>query len=653
MENNGVSHNTKLWMTIDSPHNGANIPLGTQYALEYLSAFSNAAAVGYQHITRPAAQQMLVYHKIGFDKNPLRQALISDPNFNFPSNIPRTVAISNGSQNSTNQGFNPGDVIMDANKKYKIFNLLSAKVLTAKVRAMPYAGQTISIFEASISIFNFNVSATGNLPIDGAPGGFHPSTYVLATGFDNVTTIKPNHCFIPTTSAIALIGNQDLFVNIASTPVLSPFSKFYVPDNNQRHIAITDQNIAWVLQELGLTPSGIFPVSPTTTVNSKSTFKFLKYSYTVTPTVLRAGEAGINFDGNTGYVNVPTLKTAANVIIPFPDKGAITFWMAPSAIEDYRNPFSTAIDGNGVRFEESTDNGNLGFATVFSDDNAHYQVHNYAGVNVLKTNTWYHVILTWNKSANKVVGYLNGIQIFSESQIYWPSYFPNISIGTCFSFIPKRHFKGLMDDVGIYSQFISTDADILAAMQGPLPTNVTIAYWDFSEGTGTTTADKSGTHPGTLQSGAAWVPTTPTVTYTWSPSFGLNTTSGELVVANPSSSTTYTVIESSTNCSFLSHIEVDVVKSPLRLAVQDEPLISSDVNNISAYPNPASGNITINVSGGSYKVTILDMQGRVLNQYASEEETMNINVSNLTTGLYLFQVIQNGITNMKKLEIQQ
>jgi hypothetical protein len=63
--------------------------------------------------------------------------------------------------------------------------------------------------------------------------------------------------------------------------------------------------------------------------------------------------------------------------------------------------------------------------------------------------------------------------------------------------------------------------------------------------------------------------------------------------------------------------------------------------------------VTVNVPGGSYKIEILDIQGRVLSEFSSAEETMNINVSGLHSGLYLFQVTQNGITSRKKLEILQ
>src|SRR5207302_3500166 len=135
--------------------------------------------------------------------NTLRQTFINDVNFNLPANIERTVAISNGSQNSTNQGFNPGDLILDAKSIYIIINAY------AKIWAVPSAGAGSStVFDGKFDfpLFGFSIFSKigvgGTLPIDGSPGGFHPSTYSLASGFGQVSTLHQTHCFIPTTSAL-------------------------------------------------------------------------------------------------------------------------------------------------------------------------------------------------------------------------------------------------------------------------------------------------------------------------------------------------------------------------------------------------------------------------------------------------------------------
>ena len=57
-------HNCRLWVSFDSPHNGANIPLGVQWFLKYFMDKGNESAKRAitDQILSPAAQQMLNYH---------------------------------------------------------------------------------------------------------------------------------------------------------------------------------------------------------------------------------------------------------------------------------------------------------------------------------------------------------------------------------------------------------------------------------------------------------------------------------------------------------------------------------------------------------------------------------------------------------------
>jgi hypothetical protein len=361
-------------------------------------------------------------------------------------------------------------------------------------------------------------------------------------------------------------------------------------------------------------------------------------------TVLRAGEAGLSFDGIDDFVDADDLGT-------FPDKGAITFWMNPSVVENFRNPFSTANLNGGIRFEESH-TPPFGFVVIFGDETGfggQWQRHVYLDVNQMQANNWYHVIITWDKTLSKVAGYINGIRKFEEGQSVWPLTLPRIHIGRGFDFNPNRYFKGQMDDVGIYNKYISP-SEVVAAMSGRLPSNV-IGYWDFNEGTGLTTADNSGNgFTGILANGTSWVSSIPAATYTWSPATDLSSSTGKLVTANPSTSTTYTVTATAAGyCTSTANIQVNV--GAFRFGTQNLTQDISEESNVSAYPNPAFGSVTVNVPGGSYKVEILDIQGRVLNEHSSQEETMNINVSDLNAGLYLLQVIQNGVISRRKLEI--
>jgi len=70
MELRNTNHNTRLYCSIDSPHQGANVPLGFQAAVRYLAGFSiffvnlidiaPDLGAGLYALNSPAAQQMLI-----------------------------------------------------------------------------------------------------------------------------------------------------------------------------------------------------------------------------------------------------------------------------------------------------------------------------------------------------------------------------------------------------------------------------------------------------------------------------------------------------------------------------------------------------------------------------------------------------------------
>ena len=68
MEKNGIPHNTNLWISVDSPHLGANIPMGDQALLYLLKEGGVDAATDFydKELSSPAAQQQLIeFHRPG------------------------------------------------------------------------------------------------------------------------------------------------------------------------------------------------------------------------------------------------------------------------------------------------------------------------------------------------------------------------------------------------------------------------------------------------------------------------------------------------------------------------------------------------------------------------------------------------------------
>lgn len=76
MEKNNIPHNTYLWISVDSPHLGANIPMGDQALLNLVKESSDEAKDFYfKELSSPASQQQLIeFHREGVNyhyPNPL------------------------------------------------------------------------------------------------------------------------------------------------------------------------------------------------------------------------------------------------------------------------------------------------------------------------------------------------------------------------------------------------------------------------------------------------------------------------------------------------------------------------------------------------------------------------------------------------------
>ncbi len=62
MEANNITHNMRLWVSVDSPHLGANIPIGTQSLLNMIAFTGNVQAEDFveEQLGSPAAKQQLI-----------------------------------------------------------------------------------------------------------------------------------------------------------------------------------------------------------------------------------------------------------------------------------------------------------------------------------------------------------------------------------------------------------------------------------------------------------------------------------------------------------------------------------------------------------------------------------------------------------------
>lgn len=268
LEQQGVDHRVRTYLSFDSPHTGANIPLGVQHWLRFFRDESTDADFLLSRLDTPAARQMLIYHFSATSSNsaasaPERAAWLADMASvgDWPL-MPRKVAIANGSGTGQDQGFSATDQLI----RYEYRSLLID--IDGNVWPVPASGDPQVVFDGMINLLwplpdtYETISVSGTQPWDNAPGGYRDSMAQMdatSPSYGDIIALYDNHCFVPTVSALALTGAGP-FQAVAADPDLlakTEFDQVYWPVANQGHIAITAENKAWFMAEIEAGISGV------------------------------------------------------------------------------------------------------------------------------------------------------------------------------------------------------------------------------------------------------------------------------------------------------------------------------------------------------------------------------------------------------------
>ncbi|WP_439151425.1 T9SS type A sorting domain-containing protein [Winogradskyella sp.] len=303
MEANSLDSDTRLYISFDSPHHGANVPIGLQHQLNYLAFNGTNPVAEVQPIINgllksAAARQLLTDHLeahlsgadlVTFDPaltlpqaHPFRGIFETNINALTPLGFPETVrnvAIINGS-GENNPYFAVGNTGPTVTNGYSVINTtlsVPVGIFTANVfidvNFTPAAGLTN--LASSISIQVFGVEVDGSMAeseaflysdgIDAAPGGLFDLAGVtgdvgggggLAGDFVNALNIDKFN-FIPSVSALALEITDDEIdwhhnIDIAgrATTNNTPFVNTYIPTDSEPHVQLTEGNVAFALNEI-------------------------------------------------------------------------------------------------------------------------------------------------------------------------------------------------------------------------------------------------------------------------------------------------------------------------------------------------------------------------------------------------------------------
>jgi hypothetical protein len=326
-------HNARLWISIDSPHLGANIPLAAQANIWFLGEklYSEKARKQFnEELNSVAAKQQLISQfqqglNTGntnnspffntFYNNLNTNGVTSSGGYPITTTTFRKIALVNGSLNGTkvgteNQTFLKMRGYIDLS--FLFFNWTITH-LRMNDMFMPATGQTATIFQGDGQNFNigldhwyishpkYSVSVTNNSlkgSLDVIPGGLFSAQKYIKEGVEDALSdagarnqtqaFLPSHSFIPSFSALGhLQPNQNwgnpLNVNLTcSTNRQTPFDSYFGLSKNTQHTSFTKESVDWLLKELAGQPQApYFPVEPNTLagldkicLNTNSSYSF-------------------------------------------------------------------------------------------------------------------------------------------------------------------------------------------------------------------------------------------------------------------------------------------------------------------------------------------------------------------------------------------
>jgi hypothetical protein len=314
MESTFQDHETRLWISFDAPHLGANVPLGFQHQFNFLGfgLGDDLNVEALQPVVNgllksPAARQLLVDHfeahlesgsDVNFDPtkllpeaHPYRGVFETTINGLTPTGYPqntRNISMINGSgigtpyQSLASTNVTPGFAALDLqNLALPDVPPLSNVTASININLTPATAdnaQVISkIFVQGFFIFPItliDVEVEAQAPsfsdgVDAASGGlFDLGGFTAGLGgdplIDNFLSALQldKFSFIPSVSGMALnsdpVGEINWFHDISlgdpgssgDTLNETPFVNWYMPDNNENHVQLTDDNVEFAMSEI-------------------------------------------------------------------------------------------------------------------------------------------------------------------------------------------------------------------------------------------------------------------------------------------------------------------------------------------------------------------------------------------------------------------
>ena len=309
-------HNARLWVSVDSPHLGANIPVGAQANIWFLAdrlGKEPAKIQYYEELNSVAGKQQIISQfqnarETGYlNGNSFFTTYYNNLNTNgvagsggYPvSNADfRKIAMVNGSLTGKKDAVEQQTFLYMRGYIRGLWPFQSSTITLLRLQDnfMPASGQTATVFKGDGQNSTFNIGfnhwyvdfshpryslSVNNNSIKGSmdvvPGGtFTTAKYIkeaVSEGLREAGVRQEtrdyieNHSFISTFSAIGHLNPNQNWGNPLNTNLTcssnrqTPFDSYYGTENNTAHTSFTKESIDWLFEELDGNPQAPhFPI---------------------------------------------------------------------------------------------------------------------------------------------------------------------------------------------------------------------------------------------------------------------------------------------------------------------------------------------------------------------------------------------------------
>lgn len=250
LEYEGIDSQTAVYLSYDSPHRGAWIPISLQSLAHFLRPADPSLS---NMVNSPAARELLWRHKPDLATpprvDPMRtEFLVQLMRYGSWPQRPRRIAVANGVANGIGNGVPAGGEALK----------VTGGIYQNTRLSLQDSGDAQEVAYLTAMFVPVRVRTSGYPQTDGAPGGtlesFGIAADALTAANQPTEATHRSITFVPSVSAVAirdLDTQEDLYADIGRLPIdQSEIDEFRCASENDEHTRITEELCTFILERL-------------------------------------------------------------------------------------------------------------------------------------------------------------------------------------------------------------------------------------------------------------------------------------------------------------------------------------------------------------------------------------------------------------------